>query len=83
MFRRQKLEKEEGKVYTDPEVSFHVFTWQELSDMPMLQVSDDMKHLNRRFGWLHGASSLANFSAFLSLLVHGLWLGDADMKDML
>ena len=51
--------------------------------MQMLQVSDDMKHLNRRFGWLHGASSLANFSAFLSLLVHGLWLGDADMKDML
>jgi len=64
-FRRQKLEKEEGKDHTNPEVS------------------EDMKRLNRSFAWLHGASSLANLSAVLSLLIHGLWLGDAGMKNML
>lgn len=62
MFQRQKLEKEEGKVYSDPEVSA------------------DMKALNRRFGMLHGISSLANMGAIIALGFHGLWIGNAGVK---
>ncbi|KAH9487073.1 Transmembrane protein 205 [Psilocybe cubensis] len=62
MFQRQRLEKEEGKVYNDP------------------GVSDEMKALNRRFGSLHGISSLANLGAVLALGFHGLWIGNAGVK---
>ncbi|PFH46640.1 hypothetical protein AMATHDRAFT_154267 [Amanita thiersii Skay4041] len=57
MFRRHRLEKEEGKNYNDP------------------GVSPAMKSLNRRFGMLHGISSLANLIAVISLGFHGLWIG--------
>jgi hypothetical protein len=36
-----------------------------------------MKALNRRFGALHGISSLANLAAIFSLGFHGLWIGAA------
>jgi len=62
MFQRQKLEKEEGKVYTDA------------------GISDEMKALNRRFGMLHGISSLANLTAIIALGFHGLWIGNAGVK---
>jgi len=62
MFQRQKLEKEEGKVYSDPEASA------------------GMKALNRRFGKLHGISSLANLGAVIALGFHGLWIGNAGVK---
>ncbi|OCH96698.1 hypothetical protein OBBRIDRAFT_717957 [Obba rivulosa] len=39
-------------------------------------VSDQMKALNSRFGMLHGVSSLFNMTAFLTLLFHGLWIGN-------
>jgi hypothetical protein len=45
-----------------------------------LQVSDEMKNLNRRFGWLHGISSLANLGAVIALGFHGLWIGKAGVK---
>ncbi|TFK41300.1 hypothetical protein BDQ12DRAFT_434016 [Crucibulum laeve] len=62
MFQRQKLEKEEGKVYSDP------------------GVSAEMKSLNRRFGMLHGISSLANLGAVIALGFHGLWIGNAGLR---
>ncbi|KAF4623460.1 hypothetical protein D9613_001682 [Agrocybe pediades] len=62
MFQRQRLEKEEGKTYSDPGVSV------------------EMKALNRRFGALHGISSLANLAAIIALIFHGLWIGDAGVK---
>jgi len=62
MFRRHKLEKEEGKTYNEP------------------GVSDEMKGLNKRFGMLHGISSLANLIAVLALGFHGLWIGNAGVK---
>ncbi|KAF7367244.1 DUF4149 domain-containing protein [Mycena sanguinolenta] len=62
MFERMKLEKEEGKSYTEA------------------GVSDQMKGLNRRFGMLHGISSLANLGAVLALGFHGLWIGNFGLK---
>ncbi|KAF9535468.1 hypothetical protein CPB83DRAFT_888178 [Crepidotus variabilis] len=62
MFARHKLEKEEGKVYSDP------------------GVSQDMLKLNRRFGMLHGISSLANLFSVISLVFHGLYIGKAGVK---
>jgi len=43
-------------------------------------VSDNMKALNRRFGMLHGVSSLANLIAIIALGFHGLWIGNAGVK---
>ncbi|RDB28421.1 hypothetical protein Hypma_015199 [Hypsizygus marmoreus] len=43
-------------------------------------VSDEMKAVNRRFGTLHGISSLANLGSFIALTFHGLWLGNAGVK---
>jgi len=62
MFQRQKLEKEEGKVYSDP------------------GASADIRALSRRFGTLHGISSLANLGAVIALGFHGLWIGNAGVK---
>ncbi|KAI0823041.1 hypothetical protein BC628DRAFT_1417916 [Trametes gibbosa] len=59
MFKRHKLEKQEGKGYNEP------------------GVSAEMKALNKTFAKLHGVSSLANLTAFLALLFHGLWIGNA------
>ncbi|KAK7468665.1 hypothetical protein VKT23_003169 [Stygiomarasmius scandens] len=39
-------------------------------------VSEEMKALNRRFGSLHGISSLANLWAVIGLIFHGLWIGN-------
>ncbi|KAF8078311.1 hypothetical protein FPV67DRAFT_1615633 [Lyophyllum atratum] len=43
-------------------------------------VSAEMKALNRRFGMLHGISSLANLAAVIALGFHGLWIGNAGVK---
>ncbi|KAL0576574.1 hypothetical protein V5O48_005406 [Marasmius crinis-equi] len=43
-------------------------------------VSQEMKALNRRFGSLHGISSLANLWAVIALGFHGLWIGNAGLK---
>ncbi|GBE78398.1 hypothetical protein BKA93DRAFT_808756 [Sparassis latifolia] len=40
-------------------------------------VSDSMKTVNKQFSALHGASSLLNLCAVISLLFHGLWIGNA------
>jgi len=42
-------------------------------------VSEDMKALNKRFGMLHGLSSLANLGSVIALGFHGLWLGYAGL----
>ncbi|KAI0639108.1 hypothetical protein C8Q77DRAFT_36831 [Trametes polyzona] len=67
MFKRHRLEKEEGKAYNEP------------------GVSEQMKALNKTFAQLHGVSSLANLTAFLALLFHGLWIGNtgAGIKSVL
>jgi len=39
-------------------------------------VSTDLKKLNAKFAKLHGFSSLANLTAFLALVFHGLWIGN-------
>ncbi|KAG5728565.1 Transmembrane protein 205 [Termitomyces sp. T112] len=43
-------------------------------------VSDEMKALNRRFGTLHGVSSLANLGSVIALGFHGLWIGSFGLK---
>jgi len=43
-------------------------------------VSAEMKALNRRFGMLHGISSLANLVAVIALGFHGLWIGHVGVK---
>ena len=35
-----------------------------------------MKALNKRFGTLHGLSSLTNLFAVIALLFHGLWIAN-------
>ncbi|KAJ7102291.1 hypothetical protein B0H15DRAFT_814008 [Mycena belliarum] len=62
MFERMKLEKDEGKTYSES------------------GVSDKMKALNRRFGMLHGVSSLANLGAVIALGFHGLWIGNTGVR---
>jgi len=42
--------------------------------------SPQMKSLNRRFGALHGVSSLANLFAIIALVFHGLWIGTNGWK---
>lgn len=46
----------------------------------MNQVSADMKALNRRFGKLHGISSLANLVAVIALGFHGVWIGNVGVQ---
>jgi len=46
----------------------------------MNQVSADMKALNRRFGKLHGISSLANLFSVIALGFHGLWIGNVGVQ---
>ena len=57
-------------------------SWQ--SDIPAPQareayndagVSDKMKALNRKFGMLHGWSSLLNLDTAIALILHGLRIG--------
>jgi len=43
-------------------------------------VSDEMKALNRKFGTLHGVSSLFNLGAVIALAFHGLWLGNVGFR---
>jgi len=43
-------------------------------------VSAEMKALNKKFGSLHGISSLANLTAVLALGFHGLWIGNAGVR---
>jgi len=43
-------------------------------------VSAEMKALNRKFGSLHGISSLANLFAIIALGFHGLYIGNAGVK---
>ncbi|KAM6497985.1 protein of unknown function (DUF4149) domain containing protein [Amanita muscaria] len=44
------------------------------------EVSAQMKAFNRKFGMLHGISSLLNLIAFIALVFHGLWIGNAGAK---
>jgi Domain of unknown function (DUF4149) len=74
LIERLKLEKEEGKDAHDPNVSLSC----DRCTCPTnyhLKVSTDMKKLNAKFARLHGYSSLANLTAFLALVFHGLWIG--------
>ena len=81
MFQRHKLEKEEGKLYNEAGVQIlliireHTFNTHSTS-----QVSADMKALNRRFGMLHGISSLANLAAVIALGFHGVWIGNMGVQ---
>jgi len=43
-------------------------------------VSDAMKALNRRFGSLHGVSSLLNLWSVIAIGFHGLWIGNAGVN---
>ena len=84
MFKRHKLEKEEGKAYNEPTVRVHTMLPTSLMLIPS-KVSAEMKALNKTFAQLHGISSLANLTAFLALLFHGLWIGNtgAGVKSIL
>ena len=44
--------------------------------MLILKVSAEMKALNKRFGMLHGISSLANLVSVIALGLHGVVLGN-------
>lgn len=77
MFQRHKLEKMEGKAYNEPTVRLNTILPISLILMS-LKVSAKMKALNKTFAQLHGISSLANLTAFLALLFHGLWIGNTD-----
>ncbi|KAL7285745.1 hypothetical protein ACG7TL_000853 [Trametes sanguinea] len=86
MFKRHKLEKEEGKAYNEPNVStLFDFPYSMVADSAVRKVSAEMKALNKLFAQLHGISSLANLTAFLALLFHGLWIGNtgAGIKSVL
>lgn len=78
MFERHRLEKEEGKVYNEPGVCSVQCSVQQVDNCT--QVSDTMKALNRRFGSLHGISSLLNLWAVIAIGLHGLWIGNAGVK---
>jgi len=43
-------------------------------------VSAEMKALNKRFGALHGASTLLSLGAVFALGFHGLWLGNVGLR---
>ncbi|KAL4243199.1 TMEM205-like domain-containing protein [Abortiporus biennis] len=45
-------------------------------------VSAEMKALNKKFGALHGYSSIANLTAFLGLAFHGLWIGNKGLGSL-
>lgn len=78
MFKRHKLEKEEGKAYNEPGVSLFMLSRNaSLFNRPhVLQVSEQMRKLNKSFAQLHGLSSLANLTAFFALTFHGLYIGN-------
>lgn len=78
MFQRHKLEKEEGKAYSDEGVSnyFRISANRHCTLTCYPKVSDAMKALNRKFSQLHGWSSLANLYAFLAAAFHGLWIAN-------
>ena len=77
MFKRHKLEKEEGKSYNDPGVcaNYPSSVSHILNDC-CKQVSGAMRSLNRTFSQLHGISSLLNMGAFISIAFHGLWIAN-------
>lgn len=77
MFKRHRLEKEEGKAYNEPGVCLTLVMRQRVvTDNRQPQVSGKMKALNKTFAQLHGVSSLANLTAFLAVLFHGLYIGN-------
>lgn len=80
MFQRHKLEKEEGKLYNEAGVQIFFIGNTYLILIAKSQVSADMKALNRRFGTLHGISSLANLVAVIALGFHGLWIGNVGVQ---
>lgn len=41
-----------------------------------------MKALNKRFGMLHGISSMLSLGAVIALGFHGLWLGNVGLKSI-
>ena len=79
MFERDKLEREEGKSYQDPQVRALSYKVSHVEVLIVLQASDKMKSLNKRFGMLHSISSLVNLGVLLSLIFHGLWIANFDI----
>lgn len=80
MFERHKLEKEEGKSYNESNVRYMNCQLSQIHVNLYQQVSDQMKALNRKFGKLHGISSLFNLTAVIAASFHGLWIGNAGVK---
>lgn len=82
MFQRHKLEKAEGKSYNEAGVSPCLQILGVSVTKFRLQVSDEMKALNRKFAKLHGYSSLANLAAVLAAAFHGLWIGSKGLGSL-
>lgn len=76
MFQRHKLEKAEGKSYNEAGVCHSAFQIASTRLTGSMQVSAEMKVLNSKFARLHGYSSLANLSAVIACIFHGLWIGN-------
>lgn len=79
MFERHKLEREEGKSYKDPQVRTLSYQLSHVEILSVLQASDKMRSLNKRFGMWHSISSLINLGVVLSLIFHGLWIANFDI----
>lgn len=87
MFQRHKLEKAEGKSYTDEGVTSVFYSFHKLKEsltisFSLNQVSEEMKALTKRFGMLHGISSLLSLFAVIALAFHGLWLGNVGLNSV-
>lgn len=83
MFKRHKLEKEEGKSYNDPGVRTirNVARGVSLILHP-IKVSTEMKALNSLFSQLHGVSSLLNLSAVIAAIFHGSWIANKGIGNL-
>lgn len=66
------MEKDEGVDYKDPKVGRVHFVAERVIEPIHLQASPEMKALSKKFGMLHGISSLVNLWAIVALAFHGL-----------
>lgn len=80
MFQRHKQEKEEGKSYNEAGVSINRHPHHSNIQTFSLQISEEMKALNKKFSSLHGISSLANMASVIALGFHGLWIGNVGLQ---
>lgn len=82
MKQRHRKERLEGKSYNEPGVrlntSFFLPRYQPLTTCPATldQVSNEMKALNKRFGTLHGISSLINLVYVAAAVGHAAWIAE-------